>query len=372
MNCSGEANGEAGNPGTATTSLHDAGPTPERRQHGAIERLDRAIGDAAGQPSRPYRAVDTLAIMERRGSITAGMRQAGEDFRARFATAQLDPLRALDLSHLRLGQRNLRPESDGPGLRIEAARAAVWRAVQAVGGIASPAGIVSLARPRLGALGQGMGARSRAGAGAGLPRRPLRVFSSPRLAPSKRISESHENCLDRIFLLTNPDRCDISPAHWKNRVERMARQPRRRYGAGAPACEDVEARAARLGITAERVLREYARIGFSDMSRIVEWDEAGKMQAKPSTGLSEDDAPAIAEIVASASTNCVYRIKLHDKKPVLDALARHLGLLRRSRPGRMTKNRLDDDEDPREFLIREVDRLAAEEAKGLGDPAIER
>ena len=127
-------------PRTAATGSQDPGPTPERRQHGAIERLERAIGDAAGHPSRPYRAVDTLAIMQRRGSITAGMRQAGDDFRARFATAQLDPLRALDLSHLRLGERSLRPQGEGPALRIEAARAAVWRAVQAVGGIASPAG----------------------------------------------------------------------------------------------------------------------------------------------------------------------------------------------------------------------------------------
>lgn len=118
----------------------ESGPTPERRRHGAIERLERAIGDAAGAPSRPYRALDTLAIMERRGSITAGMRQAGEDFRARFAVAQLDPLRALDPSHLRLGEASPRPDRDGPGLRIEAARAAVWRSVQAVGGIASPAG----------------------------------------------------------------------------------------------------------------------------------------------------------------------------------------------------------------------------------------
>ena len=119
---------------------HDVGPTQERRRHGAIERLERAIGDSEGRPSRPFRAVDTLAIMQRRGSITAGMRQAGEDFRARFAVAQLDPLRALDMSHLRLGDRSPRHDNEGPALRIEAARASVWRAVQAVGGIASPAG----------------------------------------------------------------------------------------------------------------------------------------------------------------------------------------------------------------------------------------
>jgi hypothetical protein len=68
------------------------------------------------------------------------MRQAGEDFRARFTVAQLDPLRAVDLSMLRMGERGVRPDREGPGLRIEAARGAVWRAVQAVGGLGSPAG----------------------------------------------------------------------------------------------------------------------------------------------------------------------------------------------------------------------------------------
>jgi hypothetical protein len=147
---------------------------------------------------------------------------------------------------------------------------------------------------------------------------------------------------------------------------------RHRYAAAAPAVEDVEACALRLGITAERVLREYARIGFSDMSRIVTWDEAGKMLAKPSTGLSEDDAPAIAEIVASASTNCVYRIKLHDKKPVLDALARCLRLLPTSKNGPNDEEQADEHEDPREFLIREVDRLAAEEAERSSDPEVDQ
>src|SRR5579883_3104238 len=113
---------------------------PERRRHDAIEPVERAFADAAGRPSRPYRVVDTLQIMERRGTITAGMRQAGEAFRARFACAQLDPLRALDLSRMRVGEAPPRREAEAPSARIEAARRAVWQAIQAVGGIASPAG----------------------------------------------------------------------------------------------------------------------------------------------------------------------------------------------------------------------------------------
>ncbi len=115
-------------------------PTPERGKHGTIERLDRPIADEAGGSARPYRAVDTLATMERRGSITAAMRRAGEDFRARFATAQLDPLRALDYARLRDGGGARGTRGEEPGLRLESARTAVWRAVLAVGGPASPGG----------------------------------------------------------------------------------------------------------------------------------------------------------------------------------------------------------------------------------------
>jgi Domain of unknown function (DUF6456) len=117
----------------------EGGPTPERRSRGIVERVERPIADEQGRPSRPYRAIDTLGTMERRGSITPGMRQAGEDFRARFAIAQLDPLRAPDWSRPRERSAS-RFTADEPGARIEGAREAVWRAIQAVGGPGSPAG----------------------------------------------------------------------------------------------------------------------------------------------------------------------------------------------------------------------------------------
>lgn len=124
----------------AAVSRADDPVTSERRRHGPIEPSPHPIADEAGRPARPYRAVDTLQIMERRGSITAAMRQAGEDFRHCFAQAQLDPLRAVDLSRLHLGERGSRVDRNPPGLRIEAARRAVWQAIEALGGIASPAG----------------------------------------------------------------------------------------------------------------------------------------------------------------------------------------------------------------------------------------
>jgi hypothetical protein len=118
----------------------DLGPTQERLRRGPVELVSQPIADTAGRPSRPHRAIDTLAVMERRGSITSAMRQAGEDFGARFTVAQLDPLRAADPSHLRIAELGPRLEREAPGPRIEAARRQIWQALQAVGGVGSPAG----------------------------------------------------------------------------------------------------------------------------------------------------------------------------------------------------------------------------------------
>lgn len=115
-------------------------PTEERYRQGAIEQIARPIADEAGRSVRPFRAIDTLLMMERRGSITAGMRQAAEDFRLRFAVAQLDPLRALDYSRPRDSGAGPKIGRDEFGLRVETAREHVWRAIGAVGGPRSPGG----------------------------------------------------------------------------------------------------------------------------------------------------------------------------------------------------------------------------------------
>jgi hypothetical protein len=117
------------------TAPDELGPSPERLAQGSVERLPQPIADEAGRPARPYRAVDTLTSMLRKGSITPAMHQAGEDFHALFIVAALEPLHAADLRRLPDGVNEL-PLS----LRQSEARKEVWRIVKMVGGISSPAG----------------------------------------------------------------------------------------------------------------------------------------------------------------------------------------------------------------------------------------
>lgn len=102
-------------------------PTPERRRHSGIEILDRAIADDAGRPSQPYRSIDILAALERRGAITHEMWAAGDRFRSTFRRAQIDPLKAANWLHIRGG------ETEPAASRAENAQRSIRHAIHALG-----------------------------------------------------------------------------------------------------------------------------------------------------------------------------------------------------------------------------------------------
>lgn len=94
----------------------------------------------------------------------------------------------------------------------------------------------------------------------------------------------------------------------------------------------------RTEITQDKVLRELAKIGFSDIRRAVKWGEtelrvadSGEADVMPYHGLAlvgsedidDDTAAAIAEVSEGREG---LRVKFHDKKGALVEIARHLGM----------------------------------------------
>lgn len=105
--------------------------------------------------------------------------------------------------------------------------------------------------------------------------------------------------------------------------------------------EILAAGARRAEVSVERVLREYARIGFADIRKAVKWrsliteageDEDGvpltraanEVALVGSEEIDEDTALAIAEI--AQTKDGALKVKLHSKLGALDSMARHLGM----------------------------------------------
>lgn len=82
----------------------------------------------------------------------------------------------------------------------------------------------------------------------------------------------------------------------------------------------------RAMVRAEDVIRELARIAFSDMRHFATWGD-NDVTLNSSDGLDEDDSRCVAEVYQLMNSGgCTTRIKLHDKVAALTLLGKHFGL----------------------------------------------
>jgi len=100
-------------------------------------------------------------------------------------------------------------------------------------------------------------------------------------------------------------------------------QIKRRKAITAAIEQAIADRSKRTQITADRVLREYARIAFADIRSFAKGQQ-GVTDLKSVATLTDDEAAAVVELNGTPGKG--LKVKLHDKKRALDALARHLGL----------------------------------------------
>jgi phage terminase small subunit len=122
--------------------------------------------------------------------------------------------------------------------------------------------------------------------------------------------------------------------------------------------EDVTTRAARLGVTPERVLAEYSRIAFADVSHLFKW-EAGGPKLKSAAEVEAGEMSAVSEIYQSGAGGGTLRVKMYDKKAALEAIGRHLGMFPSEPRETPQEDPVEAVERMREEIKRRLDRLAA-------------
>ena len=96
-------------------------------------------------------------------------------------------------------------------------------------------------------------------------------------------------------------------------------------------------RSARIGLTADRVLEELAAVAFARMPDYADWGSGRQMGLKPSDGLTDQQAAAVAQVVETEKyikslgkgeelMSRERSIKLHDKLGSLKLLGQHIGM----------------------------------------------
>lgn len=92
---------------------------------------------------------------------------------------------------------------------------------------------------------------------------------------------------------------------------------------------EMNKRSERTEITADMVLTELARIGFSNISNYAEWDDNG-VRLKASADLSDEAFRCVSEVSHnfSAEGGGSVKFKLHDKVSALEKMGKHLGMFK--------------------------------------------
>ncbi len=132
------------------------------------------------------------------------------------------------------------------------------------------------------------------------------------------------------------------------------------------------ARAERTRVTADKVVKELAKVAFGDPRRLLSWGPGGVI-LRESSDLSEADAALVSEISETRyAAGGSRRIKLRCKLTALTALGKHLGLFGNGRRPALTEPDHDNGEagpadDARQRLARRIAGLAARLGAG-GSP----
>lgn len=115
----------------------------------------------------------------------------------------------------------------------------------------------------------------------------------------------------------------------------------------------IEARARRTHVSQDRVVKELAKVGFSNMGEFARWSPYD-VQLVDSDKLTDEQKAAVADISTSINEyGTTVKIRLHPKIESLALLGKHLGMFREKDP--------NEDRDPIEEarricqLVKEMD-----------------
>lgn len=164
------------------------------------------------------------------------------------------------------------------------------------------------------------------------------------------LTAKQQRFVDEYLIDLNATQAAIRAGYSKKTAQVQSARLLSNVMVSAAVAKGMDTRAARTGITQDMVLRELAKIGFSDIRKVVRWgetmvrmveaEEGGTDDMAPyhglalidSTEIDDDTAGAIAEVSQGKEG---LKVKLHDKKGALVDIGRHLGMFGHGGPSEL-------------------------------------
>lgn len=140
------------------------------------------------------------------------------------------------------------------------------------------------------------------------------------------LSEQEKLFIDEYLIDLNATQAAIRAGYSQVSARQLGYKLLKKKAVVAGIQEAVRKRQERTHISQDRVIKEFARIAFSNMKDFCRWGSGG-VDLKEAEDVSEDDSACIQEVSESMNQHGGARkIKLHDKVRALEWLAAHLGM----------------------------------------------
>ncbi|RRV49569.1 terminase small subunit [Pseudomonas sp. p106] len=164
------------------------------------------------------------------------------------------------------------------------------------------------------------------------------------------LTSKQQRFVDEYLIDLNATQAAIRTGYSKKTARQMGTENLSKPVIQEAIAREMEARSGRVAITQDMVLKELAKIGFSDIRKVVRWGETmvrmveGEEECAEdmvpyhglalidSTEIDDDTAGAIAEVSQGKDG---LKVKLHDKKGALVDIGRHLGMFGHGGPSEL-------------------------------------
>lgn len=155
------------------------------------------------------------------------------------------------------------------------------------------------------------------------------------------LTAKQQRFVDEYLIDLNATQAAIRAGYSEKTARSISNENMTKPDIQAAIAKGMNARSGRVEITQDMVLKELAKIGFSDIRKVVRWGETQVRMIDSEDGEGEDLVPyhglalidsteiddntagAIAEVSQGKEG---LKVKLHDKKGALVDIGRHLGM----------------------------------------------